>query len=101
MRLDLLVEVDAQEHAQKRQEVHLEGETNRHFEKHEVDDEGRVDARRQSGCENSLNGPFLRSHHAQNFSQNASQQSADENKQQQHPGRFSHERLVCRDSEDS
>ena len=82
MRLDLFVEVDAQEHPQKRQKIHLERKADSDREQNKVDNKGRVNAWLHGGRKNPLNCSFLRGHHPQDFPEDAPEQSSNEDKKQ-------------------
>ena len=81
-RSDLLVEIDAQKHPQKREEVHLKREADGDFEQNEIDDEGRLNAGRERRRKNPLNRSFLRGHDPQNFPKNTPQKPSNEDKKQ-------------------
>lgn len=67
MPLDVLVEVDAQEHAEDAQQADLEAESQREFEKDEVDRQRRADAGCKVCGKHILNGA-LRGHDPEDLS---------------------------------
>lgn len=80
--LHVLVEVDAQEDSEEAQQVHLEREAEGRFDEDQVQGQRRVNARFERAREDVLNRTGG-GHHAENLSQNSSQQSPHEDKNQQ------------------
>lgn len=69
-RLDVLVEVDADEHAEDAEDVDLNIEPKHELDQYKVYSEGRVDARREISREYALNRT-LGCHCMENFSQDS------------------------------
>lgn len=87
--LDVLVQINAEEHAQNAEETDLEAKPQCDLEENQINRQGRTDSWGEVCGENGLNCP-LRGHHPQDLSKDTAEQAADEEEDQQQPGRFSH-----------
>ena len=87
--LDVLVQVDAEQHAEDAQETDLEAKAQRELQQNEVDGQGGTDPRREVCGKDGLNRP-LRGHDPQNFPEDTAEQPANQQEYQQQPGGFSH-----------
>jgi hypothetical protein len=87
--LDVLVQVDAEEHAENAEETDFETKPECDLEKHQINRERRADSGGEVCSEDGLNCA-LRGHHPQDLSKDTPEQAADEEEYQQQPRRFSH-----------
>ena len=78
----MLVEVHADEHAQDAENVDLYAESQCELHQDKINGERRTDAGVKVGGKDTLNRPLWR-HNMENFSKNAAQQTADDDKDKQ------------------
>lgn len=78
----MLVEIHADEHAQDAEDVDLHTESQCELHQDKVNSEGRIDAGVKMGGKDALNRTLGR-HNVENFSKNAAQQTADDDKDKQ------------------
>src|SRR5712691_4235033 len=91
--LDLLVDEDAEQHADEGQQVHFQREAQADFQQPEIDRKRRGDAEVQGLREDVLDDSGTEDR-AEGFSEQTAEQAADDDAGDQDPGRFAHARTL-------